>query len=155
MNEKDLWNRYKNSLSGDVSQCPDTNDLAAYIDGGLDPESRESIEAHLNRCPECLDAILEIGSLKQEFGLPASTDFPDDRRKIPIANNIPEKFTLLRFAASVVFLLLSVGGYVAGESVCETSEKTAVKFLENDLQPLAEIMDRSEKLFYFDTGVIL
>jgi len=46
-------------------------DLAAYVDGTLKGEAKAGVEAHLSRCPECLEALADIVGIR------------DSRVKIP------------------------------------------------------------------------
>lgn len=43
------------------SGCPPSEKLAAYLDGRLDPASRESLGNHVSRCDECYFVVREIG----------------------------------------------------------------------------------------------
>src|SRR3954465_14012767 len=37
--------------------CPDPEQLAAFIDGGLPPDERTLVEEHLADCPDCRDIL--------------------------------------------------------------------------------------------------
>ena len=76
--------------------CPDPEQLAAYIDGGLPAEERALVERHLVDCPECRDIIGgsvesldEIGedlARQQHQGAgaqPASVPFPSPSSSKP------------------------------------------------------------------------
>jgi tetratricopeptide (TPR) repeat protein len=41
------------------SGCPDTEDLAGYLDGTLDPTTRQTVESHLVGCARCRMALAE------------------------------------------------------------------------------------------------
>ena len=40
--------------------CPDEDQISAYVGGGLDPEGREQIEAHLDRCEACSRLVADL-----------------------------------------------------------------------------------------------
>src|SRR5262245_17961319 len=37
--------------------CPDPEQLAAYVDGGLPPDERTVVESHLSECADCRDIV--------------------------------------------------------------------------------------------------
>lgn len=39
-------------------QCPDENDLAAYVDDNVSPDERAYIEDHLARCAICRELVV-------------------------------------------------------------------------------------------------
>jgi hypothetical protein len=56
-----LWGLYKTATTIKPDGCPDDIELAAFIEGTLSVAQKESIEAHLSVCEDCLDTIIEIG----------------------------------------------------------------------------------------------
>ncbi|MGH7558505.1 MAG: zf-HC2 domain-containing protein [Gemmatimonadota bacterium] len=80
----------------------DSNDLAAWIDGGLDQGSRSRVESHLAECAECrarLAAQVRAGSTMDAFARSS--------RKLP---------AILLLAAVLAALLLGFGLYRVLES---------------------------------------
>ena len=47
--------------------CPDSEVLAAHIDGRLAPGERTTIERHLSECPECRDLVAGSVELADEI----------------------------------------------------------------------------------------
>ena len=48
--------------------CPDVNDLAAFMDGGLTSKERETIMAHLDACPTCYNEWLAASAALSDKG---------------------------------------------------------------------------------------
>ena len=57
--ERELWRRFARGASQGANPCPDELELAAYVDGLASEAERTSLEAHLARCPLCLEAVVE------------------------------------------------------------------------------------------------
>ena len=60
MDEEDLKQLFKDGISGTSRRgwrCPDDTLLTAYVDGRVDPNARESLEAHLADCDACLGQV--------------------------------------------------------------------------------------------------
>jgi len=70
--------------------CPDEHQIAGYVDGGLDPASREQVEAHLADCGHCL-ALVGLLCREHKSGqlapLPAEAVVPA---------HVPETTTVLK-----------------------------------------------------------
>src|SRR5688572_22565271 len=71
----------------------DSNQIAAYVDGGVHGEERMSIEAHLAGCAECRAEVADVSRIVRTA--PAARRFPS-RIWIPVA-------------AAAVFAVLWVG----------------------------------------------
>lgn len=57
---KFLWGLFKTVTTKKPDECPDDIELAAFIEGTLSTAQKESIEAHLSVCEDCLDTIIEV-----------------------------------------------------------------------------------------------
>ncbi len=55
----ELWQRFR--LTGTENKgCPRTDLLASWLDGRLDDGQRQSIEAHLLQCEQCMETVVCI-----------------------------------------------------------------------------------------------
>lgn len=64
---KNLWEKFKiPAFKQKESICPDSNALAAYLEGKVSKRKIQAIEEHLALCPTCLNALIELRSLLQE-----------------------------------------------------------------------------------------
>jgi len=96
--------------------------LSASLDGELTARERQSLEAHLERCPDCTayrEKINRVGRLFREMEIPALS--PDLTGRImariirqPVLNtglfSLLGTFMLLAFLAVLLLLLLSPAG---------------------------------------------
>jgi anti-sigma factor RsiW len=152
MNEREIWKKYARKREEEAGACPDIVDLAAYIDGTLAEEERERIERHLSRCPACLDAVLAMKNL--ETG-PLRLDDTLRAQKVWEACVAPERTPkrmygtpiALRVAASVLFLLIALGGYRAGVQTCVSADLTASDPIAEEMDEMAGLFDESWDLF--------
>ncbi len=51
-------------------QCPDENDLAAYVVDNVSADERAQIEAHLARCAECRELVIFAFRMSETVTLP-------------------------------------------------------------------------------------
>ncbi len=156
MNEKELWERFKSeSKPTNLSKCPDINDLAAYADGRLDSDERKKMEAHLSRCDPCLDMLLALKAMRESG---TETRLQDVTRAMEMwdkAYGVRKKTdhpALIGIAASLLFLLVSFGGFKAGTQWVVSSESTLQSFLDEDLAPLSELLGDSPPLDFIEEG---
>ena len=156
MNEKELWERFKSeSKPTNISECPDINDLAAYAEGRLEGREREKMEAHLSRCDPCLDMLLALKAVRESE---AETRLLDVTRAMKIwdqAYGVRKKTdhpALIGIAASLLFLLISFGGFKAGTQWVVSSESTLQSFLDEDMAPLSELLGDSQPLDFMEEG---
>ena len=126
MNDKELWQHFR-SPRPKMQSCPDPVDLAALLDGRLNGDEKEQIEAHLADCPACLENYIAAQPTEDEALLTLPTvDWHN------LAAGVSETaattktgktagrsyanwwkgFELL--AASVIFIIISAAGYKAG-----------------------------------------
>ncbi|WP_201352724.1 anti-sigma factor family protein [Hydrogenimonas urashimensis] len=154
MNEKALWKSFRKEGRREGERCPDFNELAAYIDGTADEKERARIEAHLNRCSECLETVLALKNPPQKD---TEIQIADLSRAVSVWER--ETFrhrrvrlsTALRLAASLLFfVLVSFGGYRAGEGLVESDEYGWQSFMEEDMAPLASVLQERSDLFFVD-----
>ena len=58
-------------------QCPDDNDLVAYLDDNVSPDERAYLEAHLAGCATCRDLVVFAFStdptITHRLGKPSDT----------------------------------------------------------------------------------
>ncbi len=102
-------------------------DLAAFVDGALASEARTGVEAHLSRCRNCREALVEIVAIQgsrekvpSEFLRNALNAVPPRSDAIPAAGTWNEKDAPLRrvlplrqvFGVAAVFLVAVLIGYV-------------------------------------------
>ena len=57
-------------------ECPDAEQLAAFADGGLSPEQRTVVEAHVAACEDCYEALAEILAIVTALETPAAPALP-------------------------------------------------------------------------------
>jgi len=57
-------------------ECPAAEELAAFLDGALDPEGREAVISHLLRCPECKDVVGSVAERRDHVGTLRGPSFP-------------------------------------------------------------------------------
>ena len=79
--DSSLWERYKTASLKQPDQCPDDIELAAFIEGSLPAKKKESIEAHLAVCDNCLDMVIEISMQTTEKETPAQKKSKKSRFK--------------------------------------------------------------------------
>ncbi len=58
-----LWARVRPEPQGRGRCCPDALELAGYVDGRLEEDARETVEAHLAECEQCLQAVADTRTL--------------------------------------------------------------------------------------------
>src|SRR5260370_2766374 len=46
--------------------CPDTNLIAAYLDGGLEDAGRARLEAHFSDCEYCRSLVRDVAKMQRE-----------------------------------------------------------------------------------------
>lgn len=100
-NEIRLWRQCAASGKGErAGACPGAVELAAYLDGGLSAEAAATLEAHLVRCPACLDAVVELRELRAGEA-PAGFIAPETvaaRAKALVPNVLSEQEAVYRAA---------------------------------------------------------
>lgn len=42
------------------SNCPELGEMAAYVDGRLDEDARQRLDAHIEACRECRELLVEV-----------------------------------------------------------------------------------------------
>ena len=156
MNEKELWERFKEeSVPSEISECPDINDLAAYAEGRLEEREKEKMEAHLSRCEPCLDTLLALKALDKSE---KHTHLQDVTHAIEIwdreygIRKERGRTALFAIAASILFLIVSLGGFKAGTLRGVSSESGLQNFLDEDLAPISELLGDSQPLDFMDEG---
>ena len=95
------------TLAGPGPECPDDEVLAAYLDGSLEGEEGETIEAHIADCDHCILSVEVLGSTRitDDDSLPALS--PDVREKVsslvPEKAAAPKESRLLEWLKSILF----------------------------------------------------
>jgi anti-sigma factor RsiW len=123
-------------MKHDAHIC-DTHDIAAYIDGELEPSREMELEMHFASCADCTAELNLQKSLLHhlEFGLRdnADIDLPADFTKVVVANaestvaglrRPRERFNALFICGGLSFFLLMVLGVGAASSLVD--QMTAV-----------------------------
>lgn len=155
MNEKALWEQLKNDNKSSSSVCPDINELAAYIDGNLSDSEHESMEQHLNACPECLDMVLalnEMPNYEKDLNLQTISKAQALFEGKASPGSIYDRFPSSWLVASALFIFFSFGGFFAGQNTFESSQNALELLWDEDLQPLASSLDDSDTFEYFNFG---
>ncbi len=124
---------------GDPMSCPNPNDLAAFLEGLLEPEHAERLEQHLDQCSECRQIIAFGGSLGPRTSPVASSEL----RPEPAASSAdvmlkPSGAGLLapgdQLDTFVVVRRLGTGGmgevYLAKDA--ELGRRVAIKVIRED-----------------------
>jgi hypothetical protein len=57
-----------------AASCLDTELLAAYVDGVVDAHERETVEAHLSQCEDCLEIVMGVSSSLRAVAPAAEAD---------------------------------------------------------------------------------
>lgn len=112
--------------------------LAAYVDGTLPSETRPGVEAHLCRCRECRQALVEIGEIRscrtevpQEFLQRALDDAGGNRRQMDAVANRNVMPMRLAFGVAAVFLVaLAIGYLFIGRERGDISEIAQKRIVE-------------------------
>jgi hypothetical protein len=62
--------------------CPSAETLAAFLEGKLDPSTREAVELHLVECPDCYELFLGAGGILGDFerGTEKTTSLAERKR---------------------------------------------------------------------------
>lgn len=70
--QRELWRRVKVAAPAAPPQvCPGPGELAAYLDEACRANARDAIEEHLQRCPACVGAVVELRRLLRDGPAPA------------------------------------------------------------------------------------
>lgn len=151
MNERELWEKYAGS-EREAGECPDIIDLAAYIDGTLSESEKERVERHLSRCPECLDAVLAMKRVESEPLHLGDTAIARDVWKRMNGETKPGIGRLrvsvaLQVAASVLFLLIALGGYKAGMQTYVSTDVAASDPIGEEIDEMASLFDETWDFF--------
>ncbi|MDD5555815.1 MAG: zf-HC2 domain-containing protein [bacterium] len=65
--DRRLWERAREAgAPPGGSPCPEAMDLAAWADGRAGRALEEAVDAHLARCPACLESLREVRALARE-----------------------------------------------------------------------------------------
>jgi anti-sigma-K factor RskA len=104
-----------------MSTCPAPEELASLALGQLEPDAAASLQAHLNQCPACQQALAEWTDLLGLLPLaePPVAPPPDLKRRIlaTVAEETPaaanHRTTYRRWLGLVAAVALMLGGYAA------------------------------------------
>ncbi len=99
MNDKELWLSYKKEIP--PTPCPDKRLLEKYREGTLSFMQQERIEEHLATCEDCLSFAL--------------------------SNKTRTRRPLLLFAASLLFAIFCIEGYLLGQKSVELAQQSVVE----------------------------
>jgi tRNA A-37 threonylcarbamoyl transferase component Bud32 len=118
--------------------CPNPNDLAAFLEGHLEPEQAERLEHHLDECSECRQIIAFGGSLGPRTSPVASSELRPEQA--PPSADVPKPSGAGLLApgdqldAFVVVRRLGTGGmgevYLAKDA--ELGRRVAIKVIRED-----------------------
>ncbi|HXT23070.1 MAG TPA: zf-HC2 domain-containing protein, partial [Thermoanaerobaculia bacterium] len=86
--------------------CPDSETLAAYLDGRLFPEQRDRLEEHLAGCDACGTALADAVRFQ------SATDPSKDEEPVEGDDNAPRR-RLLAVAAAIAALALPTAAWLA------------------------------------------
>src|SRR6202035_4095213 len=111
------------SNEADTAEHPEAEALAAFADGGLAPEERAAVRAHLARCAECYEVFAETLRFQRELQ-PASREgvlpFP-----FRTAKSIGVWVPAAAAAALAVGIGFGVYGYMTAPPTANVAELTA------------------------------
>jgi tRNA A-37 threonylcarbamoyl transferase component Bud32 len=118
--------------------CPNPNDLAAFLEGLLEPEQAERLERHLDECSECRQIVAFGGSLGPRTSPVASSELRPE--KAPLSADVPKPSGAGLLAPGdqldtfVVVRRLGTGGmgevYLAKDA--ELGRRVAIKVIRED-----------------------
>jgi hypothetical protein len=154
MNEKNIWETYTSQRGAEAAPCPDPLELAAYIDGHLDPEERDAIEAHLSRCDLCLESVLDLQAYP-----PGETADPIPMEAIAAAQDLvtasPQPVNrpwhgMQGVAAALLFVAVSLTAYQTGKSTYKSSDAALIALLDEEIAPFSDALSNDEPLPIFD-----
>lgn len=128
------------------TECPSIDVLYNYVENKLSHKEKHQLEAHLNDCPFCNEALEGI----------ASVDKDSFKKSIEVINkNIDEQtkktisYQQFAVAASVVFLMFLGGLYVLNSSVDKNEQlsvTTSTEIKKDELAPIVlETREENEK----------
>lgn len=88
------------------SRCPDAETLAAYLDGTLDPPTRDGVEAHLADCAACRAGLAETMTfLREDAARPAAA--PAAPRRVPFRSTARRTGLIAALAAAAAVLIVA------------------------------------------------
>ncbi|MCD4760890.1 hypothetical protein K8R42_03260, partial [bacterium] len=144
MNNKDRFIRERFISSAYISKksvCPDSNDLAAYLEGRASKKQIRNIEEHLTFCPVCLNSLIELQSILREklvippdyIKMKAKNLVPsEDYRKRGFIVRLPERITGLYPFVRKAIAVASIAAIITG--VCFLGVKFGHDTLNNHLE---------------------
>jgi hypothetical protein len=154
MNEKELWQQFKDETEVITTCCPDILKLSAYMDNRLSKEEQERIEVHLNQCEECLESTLSLFEVQKEQNTPLPmSSVLSAQELIEAPLQITKSFWSLSqsIAASLFFIMVSFTGYTAGEMTYETNDLVFQSILDEEMEQFATVLEDEPLLFNVDT----
>lgn len=97
-----------------TAECPDEQSIAAYVDGGVGPTERETLEAHLADCAACLALV---GLLARDEELEGEARIPEPalarasdiaRRAVPAPSRHVPRWAAAAAVLAVIPVLLQL-----------------------------------------------
>jgi len=108
-----------------VRDCRSAESFYLYLEGELDPAERRGLEAHLEACPACREALAERRLLHEAFTSLPPLEVPPDFA-LSVMDNLPEPATVGRrwlapLIAATASLVVGLFGFylLTGESLSD------------------------------------
>ncbi len=116
-NDKNIWKRFKSTTSeGNETTCPNTNDLAFYLEGKASEDEVQAIENHLAQCPACMNELTELRILLKEESKTPTREIIENAKNlvsVPIIKNQPIIIKHPVWLNSTYFNMKNNTGYAA------------------------------------------